>query len=398
MNLAILALSLQTVIGNRVPLSQVLGPYWPVLVVAVVVALAATPLARKLAFKLNLLDRPDETVKTHKTPTAYLGGLAVLAGFLVACASGNVIITGQIGPGIHSRIILGICAGACLATVIGVIDDARDISPYQKLLGQALSAVFLMAAGIKPDFSPFFSVAGIQPSLAVHSLLAYLTILFFVLGASNSLNLLDGLDGLCTGATAIITLGFLALAVHLATWGTDPSLNPVQVVVALALAGAALGFLVFNRHPAKIFLGDGGSIMLGFVIASMMMLFATKNPRWWLASIMIFGLPILDTGTALIRRALSRRPLFQSDRGHIYDQMIDRGISLHKTVALNYLLTAMYALMGLAGAIFLRLRYAVLVYVVVAVASFSVVAAKGYFRMEGLRGAVRRPQQRDDSS
>jgi len=212
-----------------------------------------------------------------------------------------------------------------------------------------------------------------------------------VLGATNSLNLLDGLDGLCTGVTAIITIGFLMLEIHLATWKSFPMVDPIRLMVALSLVGAAVGFLVYNRHPAKIFLGDAGSILLGFIIASMMMMFSLRNPRFWLASIVIFGLPILDTGTALIRRALNHRPLFLSDRGHIYDQMIDRGIPLRQTVVINYLLAAMYAVLGLCSAIFLRASRAIFFDAFIIVMSFIIVGWRGYFRMSGYRGLVQKP-------
>jgi len=402
MNHCLIGFSLAPIIGPRTSLWEVVGPYWPVLPVAMVVAIAATPTARRLAFKTNLLDLPDETVKTHTKPTAYLGGLAVLAAFVVAALVGSALVTSHLGPGIHTRFILGICGGACLAMIVGLIDDIKDISPYHKLLGQAICSLFLIVAGIKPDLYPFFRVVGIELPELLHDTLAYITILFFVLGASNSLNLLDGLDGLCTGVTAIITVGFLLLAIHLATWSpdlTDPQFRPhtAGIIVTLSLAGAALGFLVFNRYPARIFLGDAGSILLGFIIAAIMMLFASYSiPRWWLASIMIFGLPILDTGTALIRRALNHMPLLESDRGHIYDQMVDRGMSLRRTVLLNYVLAAAFVILGLAIAIFVRTRYAIFVDAIIMIACFAFLGVRGYFRMEGLRGAVQadRPEQK----
>jgi UDP-GlcNAc:undecaprenyl-phosphate/decaprenyl-phosphate GlcNAc-1-phosphate transferase len=384
--------SLGPIIGPKVPLRDVLAPYWPVLVVGFLAALAATPLARWVAFRLKILDIPNDTVKTHRTPTAYLGGVAVLVGFLAATLVGGLIILARSQPGtVELRILVAISAGAVLSCVVGLIDDIKDLRPWQKLLGQALCSLFLVWGSIKPGLKPMLDLLGL-PGLpeGIQDVLSYLIVLFFVLGASNSLNLLDGLDGLCTGVTAIITVGFLLLEIHLATWESYPPVDPIRMVVAIALVGAALGFLVFNRHPAKIFLGDAGSILLGFIIASMMMMFSLKNPRWWLASIVIFGLPILDTGTALIRRALNKRPLFLSDRGHIYDQMIDRGIRLQRTVAINYLLAALYAVVGLFSAIFLRGRVALIVDVLVLILSFALVGSKGYFRMAGLRGAVRK--------
>jgi UDP-GlcNAc:undecaprenyl-phosphate GlcNAc-1-phosphate transferase len=149
------------------------------------------------------------------------------------------------------------------------------------------------------------------------------------------------------------------------------------------------GFLPFNRYPAKIFMGDAGSMLLGFMIAALMLLFAEGIPRWWMASIVVFGLPILDTAVALVRRLLNHRPLFVSDRGHIYDQMIDRGIPLKKTVAISYVLAGAYAVIGVVMSQ-IRTRYAAVVYIIVFAVSGLVVWRKGYLKMEGLRGAIRK--------
>ncbi len=134
-------------------------------------------------------------------------------------------------------------------------------------------------------------------------------------------------------------------------------------------------------------MGDAGSMLLGFMMAALMILFAEQIPRWWMASIVVFGLPILDTAVALIRRVLNHRPLFVSDRGHIYDQMIDRAIPLKKTVAICYLLAGVYAVVGLIMSQ-IRTRYAAVVYVFVFAVSGLVVWKKGYLKMEGLRGAI----------
>jgi UDP-GlcNAc:undecaprenyl-phosphate GlcNAc-1-phosphate transferase len=136
-------------------------------------------------------------------------------------------------------------------------------------------------------------------------------------------------------------------------------------------------------------MGDAGSMLLGFVVAALMILFGEKVPRWWLASIVVFGLPILDTSVAVLRRLVNRRPVFVSDRGHIYDQMIDRGIPLGKTVAICYALAGLYALTGLLMSQ-VRTRYAAVVYVLVFGVSGLIVWRRGYLKMEGLRGAVKR--------
>ncbi len=388
-----LGLSLFPIVGPGTSIEQWLSRYWVVLLVSFVISVAITPLARKAAFRFKVLDMPDESVKTHSKPTAYLGGLAVTLAFLIGCIVGIFLLWNSENFSAQIKVICAICGGALLACIIGLIDDVKDIKPWQKLLGQALCSVFLFAGDIKPNLVVFFRVFEINIDPTVCEILEYVIVLFFVLGASNSLNLIDGLDGLCTGVSAIITFGFLGLALHLATWDTEPILDPVRIIIGMALSGACLGFLIFNRHPARIFLGDAGSVFLGFVIAAMMILFSTKNPRWWFASIVIFGLPILDTATALIRRALNHRPLLKSDRGHIYDQMIDRGMSLRQTVITNYILSGIFAVTGLTIAIFVRTRYAIFVDIIIFALCFIYLGFKGYYRMEGIRGAVHKQNE-----
>ena len=200
-----------------------------------------------------------------------------------------------------------------------------------------------------------------------------------MLGATNSLNLLDGLDGLCGGVTAIIKKALLRLSIHRANWGFSETGDPVRIIVCLGLVGGVLGFLPFNRHPAKIFMGDAGSMLLGFTVAALMMLFAEQVPRWWMAAIVIFGLPILDTATALVRRKLNKKPLFVSDRGHIYDQLMDRGIPLKKTVAICYVLAGLYAFIGLAMSQ-VRTWLAFGVYLIVMLVSAVMIWKKGFLK------------------
>jgi UDP-GlcNAc:undecaprenyl-phosphate GlcNAc-1-phosphate transferase len=388
---------LDNFIGPERPLSWVLQ-FWPVPVFSFISALVATLLCKNIALKLGIVDKPDKLVKTHKGSVAYLGGVGILAGLTVGILTGiycigNRTSAGSFGPE-HFRLsfkwLMAVLAGGAIACIIGLIDDIFDIKPVQKILGQVAAAVVLIFVGIRPAL--YYSLEGARIPENIEVILGIPIVIIFVLGAGNSLNLLDGLDGLCAGVTVIITGAMLLLAIHLGTWGfSEVGGDAVRVVICLGLLGAVCGFLPFNRHPAKIFMGDAGSMLLGFVVAVLMILFAEKIPRWWMASVVVFGLPILDTAVALVRRFINKRPLFVSDRGHIYDQMIDRGIPLKRTVAICYVLAALYALIGLAMSQ-IKTRYALIVYVIVFVVSAIVVWKKGYLKMEGLRGAIRKEQ------
>ena len=390
----------ENLIGDERPLSWALQ-FWPVIISSFVCALAATWLCKKLAVKFGIVDRPDDLVKTHKEPIAYLGGIGMLIGLTVGVLAGIYCLRNEDFFSPALKWLLGILAGGAIACFVGLADDIFDIKPMRKILGQVLAAVILLLVtcwyaenasyniGIVPGLRYITGPLHLPMPRNLEMILSIFVVIFFVLGATNSLNLLDGLDGLCAGVTAIITIAMLLLSMHLATWGFSEVGDPVRIIICLGLVGGVCGFLPFNRYPAKIFMGDAGSMLLGFMVAALMILFAEQVPRWWLASIVVFGLPILDTAVALVRRLLNHRPLFVSDRGHIYDQMIDRGIPLKRTVAICYVLAGAYALIGLVMSQ-IRTRYAAGVYVLVFVVSGLVVWKKGYLKMEGLRGAIRK--------
>ncbi|MBL7215658.1 MAG: undecaprenyl/decaprenyl-phosphate alpha-N-acetylglucosaminyl 1-phosphate transferase [Phycisphaerae bacterium] len=379
-------------VGPERPLSWSLQ-FWPVVVCSFIVALASTWLCKKIAIKLGIVDKPDAFVKTHKEPVAYLGGVGILAGLTVGILAGVVLLKDFEVFDKSLKWLLGILAGAGIACFVGLVDDIFDIKPWQKFLGQIVAAIALLLVGIRPSLHYSFGYMGITLSPEINLALGIPIVIFFVLGSTNSLNLLDGLDGLCGGVTAIITIALLLLSVHRATWGFSETGDPVRMIVCLGLVGGVLGFLPFNRHPAKIFMGDAGSMLLGFLIAAIMMLFAEQVPRWWMASIVIFGLPILDTATALVRRKLNKKPLFVSDRGHVYDQLMDRGIPLKKTVAICYGLAGLYAFVGLAISQ-IRTRYAFFAYVAVILISAFVIWKKGFLKMKGHRGAMKSSQNK----
>jgi UDP-GlcNAc:undecaprenyl-phosphate GlcNAc-1-phosphate transferase len=375
-----------SLIGDKRPLDWVLQ-FWPVLATAFLISLAATALCRRVALRFGIVDRPDHRVKTHGEPTAYLGGVAMLVGLIVGVLAGLYRLRTDTVFSHELRWLLGVLSGATLACLVGLADDMLDLRPRHKMLGQVLAAVLLLLVGINPNLQQVAKPLGLALPAPVEAVLDVLIVMFFVLGATNSLNLLDGLDGLCAGVTAIIAVALLLLAGHLATWGFSDFGDPVRIVVCLALVGGVCGFLPFNRHPARIFMGDAGSMLLGFVVAALMILFAEQVARWWLASVVVFGLPILDTVVAVVRRLLNHRPVCVSDRGHIYDQMIDRGIPLKRTVAICYGLAGFYALLGVTMSQ-IRTRYAAVVYLLVVIASALLVRQKGYLKMRGLRGLV----------
>jgi UDP-GlcNAc:undecaprenyl-phosphate GlcNAc-1-phosphate transferase len=355
--------------------------FWPVLVISVTTSLLATLLCRTLAMRWGIVDQPDDLVKTHKEPVAYLGGIGILCGILGGILAGSLCVTEGLA-GLNIRWLIMIAGGAVTACLVGVADDMLDLSPRQKLMGQILAATFLVLAGIRPDIR-WLGQSGPQ---GIHDMLNIAMVYVLVVGATNSLNLLDGLDGLCAGVTGIMAAGMLVLSLCWAAWGVSAVGDPVRLILCLALLGGVLGFLPFNRHPARIFMGDAGSLLLGFCLAAMIILLA-QGAHACLVAITMFGLPVLDTAVSVARRWLNHRPLFESDRGHVYDQIMDRGRPLKKTVTLCYGLSSVYVCMGLIMSQ-MGTAASVLLASCVVIVSSAVVWRKGFLKMTGLRGAI----------
>jgi len=338
--------------GDQYPLWQTVKEYGLIFPLVFIITLIATCLCRRLAVKLGIMDYPDGDVKPHIQPIAYLGGIGIWIGLTVGLVIG-IWVSQRSGNGIlkdpwTNKIMLGIGIGATLVCLIGLLDDIFNIKPWQKLLGQALAAGILIFAGIHLNLNTLFAGMDVTLPDTWVMVLSIPLVISIILGTTNSLNLLDGLDGLCAGVTAIISIAFCLLTIAFADWENLQSIDHIRLILSLALVGGTLGFLPFNRHPAKIFMGDAGSLLLGYVVGALLLLYCITIDNRSIAAIIILGLPILDTSVAIVRRFLNKKPLFLPDRDHIYDQLVDRGNSISKSVRKCYLWAAVYALIGIA--------------------------------------------------
>lgn len=255
---------------------------------ALALTLGATPVAGRLARRLDLVDRPGP-LKPQQAPVPYLGGAAVAVGLAA-------------GPVAAGRPMLSV--PMALALALGIVDDRRGLAPTTRLGAEVVVGITAALAVPGP--------------VAARAATAALVVILL-----NAWNLLDGLDGLATGVAVVS--GAAA-----ATLGGDAT------PVALAVVGAGAGFLVFNRPPARIYLGDGGAYLLGTTLALTPALAGGGPDPWsvWLATPMLFGIPVADVGVAVIRRARAGVPLFAGDRSHSYDQLVDRGLGVGTTSAL----------------------------------------------------------------
>ncbi len=331
-------------------LAETLQPYWVYGLIAFVAAVFLTPLAMRIAFRYGVLDVPDQKLKPHGRPIPYLGGAAICVAWALALVV--AMVRGTCDTGMLLPMLLG---GVAMA-LLGLIDDVRSLSPRVRLVvGGAviLLTVVMTGAGTRAAASALLGFNAVfGTSWTLPEPLAWLISVVFavlvVLGACNSTNLIDGLDGLCSGVTSIISFGFFLLAAHLAVWNYSATGDPVRLVLAIAMAGAALGFLPWNFNPAKIFMGDAGSVLLGYNCGMLILLFAEREiMRWVIGALVIFALPIFDTALAMFRRWRAGRSIFEGDRSHFYDQLVQRGLSTRQTVLVCYGLTLFYAGTGL---------------------------------------------------
>ena len=269
-----------------------------------------------------------------------MGGVAIYLSFVVSLGIAFAASVRRHGivPESSIKVLLAILVPATIILALGIYDDLRSASPYTKFTVQVLAAAILYAGGLRIDRLPiFFGLRHLGLAVGLP-----LTILW-VIAISNAFNLLDGLDGLAAGSALFSTIVVFAVAVF--------SERALVALLAIALAGAILGFLRYNFNPATIFLGDCGSLFIGFMLSAFALLGAQKSPTVIAVAIPVvsFGLPILDTGISMLRRWISGKPLFIADREHIHHKLLDRGLSHRQVVIVLYGVSALFAL----GSLFL---------------------------------------------
>ena len=307
-------------------MEQLSAALWPFLL-AGLVALVATPLAARLARRVGALDHPKER-GLHDRATPSLGGLGILAGVL---ASGLAFLPLDA----QTR---GILLGAAAITVVGALDDALDLAPPVKLAGQIAAAVPAVVLDVRVEnvTLPFLGALYLGPVLG-----GVLTVLGMVV-VMNIVNFTDGVDGLAAGVCTIAALTFAVIALSLSR--TDAG------VLSAIVAGAAIGFLWHNWHPASVFMGDSGANLLGFLLACVAVQGVLKTAAVvaLVFPLVILAVPILDTGFVVAKRIKYRRPVYEADRWHFHHRFANIGFSQRRTVAYLYGWTLALSALALA--------------------------------------------------
>lgn len=392
---------------------DILSGYIMVFAVAFMVTLLTTPLIRKLAVANGIVDHPSEARKIHKLPIAYLGGVAVYFGIIAALIFSYIAadIPGLIEfhPMSEAHLVDGItppyvplwiALGMTSIVLVGLLDDVTGIPPRVKLGGQLVAAAALalgnvginVAAGVlkptlgrileNPDLvyhlSLPFHLPGSGSTIEVD--LIYWTgtaiIAIFVLGACNASNFIDGLDGLLTGVTSIAMVGLLAISLTLAVMD-DGVFDAPRIIFGLAVLGACLGFLPHNFNPASIFLGDTGSLLLGYCSAVMILSLGDTGKTWLVAAgLIIYAIPIIDTALAIIRRKLAGKKMSDPDADHLH-HMLKRAFGVKGAVFSLYGIGFVFCFLGVMLSYFRgRIIYALTIMIASYIGVYAIKVAR----------------------
>jgi len=284
------------------------------LIIALLASFLLTPYIKQLAVKIGAVDKPDKR-KVHTQVMPRLGGLAIYLATMLAIVCSMPI----------TRDLLGILLGGTWIVIVGVLDDKYSLPARVKLAGQVIAAVILVSFDVKIEWlnNPFGG----------YFYLEYLSIpftVFWVISFINVVNLIDGLDGLAAGVSGIASITVILVAVHQGYF-------PVATLTA-ALAGGIIGFIHYNFNPATIFMGDTGSMFIGYMLAAISIFGAVKSAATiaLIVPAIALGLPIMDTAFAILRRYSNGRPIFQPDKGHLHHRLLAMGLSQRQAVLLMY--------------------------------------------------------------
>jgi UDP-GlcNAc:undecaprenyl-phosphate GlcNAc-1-phosphate transferase len=317
--------------------------YLVVVVVAGVVTFGVTPVVRRVAVRIGAVVRPDER-RVHERPTPTLGGVAMFAGLLAGVGTAwgmgsfDEVFAGNTEP-------LGLVVAAAIILLVGVIDDIVEVSAPAKVAGTVLAASVLVLSGVSMlNFRiPFAGIVVLSPDWS------YLISVLWVLGMVQAVNLIDGLDGLAAGIVAIAAGTFFVYSLRLTDEGLLAA-STLAPLVSIVVVGMCAGFLPWNRHPARIFMGDGGALMLGLLMAAATMMVGGRTDQEFSGQtffffaplfipLLILGVPILDTAWAIVRRAANRQGVATADKDHLHHRLMRLGHGHARSVAILWFWT-----------------------------------------------------------
>ncbi len=309
-------------------------------IASALLTLIITPYIRKAALKIGAIDDPSEDArKKHRKIMPRGGGIAIVISF--------ILLATLLLPAQPSRTFWGVVLASLLVFLVGLWDDIRRLSPWAKLIVQVIAALIaILGFGLSTDV--INNPLGQQIDLTVWKIDVFSTTLsvwsvvfslLWLVGMTNTINFLDGLDGLATGISAIAAFVLYFISI-------SPNINqPDTAILALILLGACIGFLRYNFNPAKIFLGDSGAYFLGFMLASLALISGAKLAT----ALLVLGVPIFDAVWSVIRRLAKGKSPFRADRGHFHYMLLDAGFSQRAAVLIMYALAMIFGIVALIG-------------------------------------------------
>ncbi len=331
-------------------------------VLAALTSAILTPITIKLAYKVGAVDIPKDARRVHSKTMPRMGGLAFILGFFVSII--YMLLTGGIADTTN---LFGFFIGLAIIASVGFLDDVYQLKAWQKLIAQMIAAIVVIASGLRICYIniPFLTLYGLNDILSI------IITFGWIIGVTNALNLIDGLDGLATGVSAISTL---SLSVIFILNGS----GELPLLLTIALLGGLIGFLPYNFNPAKTFMGDVGSNSLGFILATVSMIGMAKTYTFMaiILPVVILGLPIFDTLFAIFRRILHHKSIMEADRGHLHHRLIDAGLTQKQAVLVLYAVTA---ILGILAVVILESSIWKVIMLVAILAVLSVLGSKDLF-------------------
>lgn len=306
-------------------------------IIALALALIMTPLVKKFAFMVGAIDKPNHR-KVHTRIMPRLGGLAIYIAFVGAFFLLSPFIPDGLLRPRDVNMINGLLVGGTIIILIGALDDRFELSAKVKLLGQIAAACVVVFG-----FDTHIDLVNIPFGETMQPIAEWIGIpltIFWIVGVTNAINLIDGLDGLAAGVSGI---AIATIAVMASLMGFQP-----VILLSTLLLGGIIGFLFFNFHPAKIFMGDSGSLFLGFSLATLSMLgFKQVTIVSFVTPLLIIGVPLSDTFFAIVRRWVNKKPIFAPDKGHLHHRLQDIGFSHRRTVLIIWGIAALFGVLAI---------------------------------------------------
>ncbi|OUS75169.1 undecaprenyl-phosphate alpha-N-acetylglucosaminyl 1-phosphate transferase [Paenibacillus sp. MY03] len=301
-------------------------------VIALLLALGMTPLVKKFAFKIGAIDKPNHR-KVHTRIMPRMGGLAIYVAFVGAFLLVQPFIPEGLLRPQDVNMINALLVGGTIIIILGALDDRFELSAKVKLLGQVAAACVVVFG-----FNVHIDLVNVPFGETMQPIAQWIGIpltILWIVGVTNAINLIDGLDGLAAGVSGI---AIATIAIMASLMGFQP-----VILLSTLLLGGIIGFLVFNFHPAKIFMGDSGSLFLGFSLATLSMLgFKQVTIVSFVTPLLIIGVPLSDTFFAIVRRWVNKKPIFAPDRGHLHHRLRDLGFSHRRTVLIIWGVAALF--------------------------------------------------------